>query len=92
MATEFAASVKRCEHLDRVTNENAYLRKRISELELGLLDAQEKAALQAWQLQPRTSGPPGSVREILSRAKRHARRIGQLLTLKSRNARLVKDQ
>jgi hypothetical protein len=47
MATEFAGNVK---GFDRVSNENAFLQKRLSDLKLELLNSQEKAAQQLSEL------------------------------------------
>ena len=50
MATEFAGNVKKSRDFDRVSNENAFLQKRLSDLKLELLNSQEKATHQLSEL------------------------------------------
>ena len=66
VAVEFA---EKCQDLDRVSSETAFLRKRLSELETELRSLQGEVGRQARQLQSRTFTLLTRIYEILIRAK-----------------------
>jgi hypothetical protein len=68
MAAKFADHVKRSRNFDRVAFENTFLRKRLSELELELLDTQKKAALQTRPVPSRTFRSLVRLHNVLARA------------------------
>jgi hypothetical protein len=74
MATRLAAGGGKSPDLDRVSSENAFLRRRVSALELEIVSAQETTALQARGLQSRTFRFLTRVHSMV----RHASSFGQL--------------